>query len=869
MTFDTDDSRITAYTFDELEPKDKREFEARLEQSPELRQIVSRTRATVEALQADFDNSERLRLGDKHRAVVMSALDSSSADKPASSARLPKIANLTAPSRRHTRLRVLALCSVAATLLIAALLLLRTEPKNLEMVTRNRNEGSSLATRAAESSLAEMPGQAIHPVDVRTDVPPAATMPAEDAHPFGVSEDDPFANGLVPFADEPPLVYPDPEMWQELTQRRAKYKKITAPDSDELAVGGQQAPHADFETLVDTITTTVESETWEEVGGSAKLEGFPGNLSLAISQSQEVESNLALGATPAETLKTQLIQGLDSIIAGGNEADMEYVVELLDRQQGAVEFETLERLRVTLAEGRPLRLDLTDGRHLKELREIAEQLRDTPDHGRGPGAGGDKYDVIVENEFLRVTDAPLSTFSVDVDTASYSKVRMFLNEHDQLPRPDAVRIEELVNYFPYNYKPPTDEGDKPFAAHQAVASCPWSPDHRLVRIAIKGKEIKQEERPPSNLVFLLDVSGSMDEPNKLPLLKRGMRMLADQLSENDRVAIVVYAGAAGMVLDSTTGDHKAVIVEALDRLQAGGSTNGGDGIQLAYQLALDHFITAGTNRVILCTDGDFNVGTTGTDELVRIVERHAKSGVFLSVLGFGMGNHNDSMLEQISNKGNGNYGFIDTAMEARKVLVEQMSATLVTIAKDVKIQVEFNPAKVKAYRLIGYENRVMADQDFNDDSKDAGEIGAGHTVTALYEIVPAGKTVEVAPAVDELKYQTRSRPTEAASSGELLTLKLRYKQPAGDTSSLLTFPLKDSEQTFNQTDRDFQFAAAVASFGMLLRDSKYKGNATYASVLEIATAAAQNDESGFREEFLHLVRKAAELAGGSVVKTDE
>jgi Ca-activated chloride channel family protein len=498
---------------------------------------------------------------------------------------------------------------------------------------------------------------------------------------------------------------------------------------------------------------------------------------------------------------------------------------------------------------------------LSELHEgeRAPLPTDTPDHGNGPGEGGDKFDVIVENDFVRSVDSPLSTFSIDVDTASYAKVRMFLHEHHQLPRPDAVRIEELINYFTYHYAAPSS--GEPFAAHLAVANCPWNAQHHLVRIAIKGKEVQPDRRPASNLVFLLDVSGSMDEPNKLPLLQDGMRMLTRQLSENDRVAIVVYAGAAGKVLDSTTGDQQTKILEALDRLRAGGSTNGGAGIQLAYQTALDHFIPGGVNRVILCTDGDFNVGTTGTDELVRVVEQHAKSGVFLSVLGFGMGNHNDSMLEQISNKGNGNYAFVDTEREARKVLVDQMSATLVTIAKDVKIQVEFNPAEVSAYRLLGYENRILAAQDFNDDKKDAGEIGAGHTVTALYEIAPVGQNGPVVPPIDELKYQVRAQVSEAAGHGELLTLKLRYKEPAGETSTLLSFPLKNASQSFADADRDFQFAAAVASFGMLLRDSKYKGNATFASVLEVAGPAAQHDPGGYRQEFLQLVRKAAELSG--------
>ena len=367
-----------------------------------------------------------------------------------------------------------------------------------------------------------------------------------------------------------------------------------------------------------------------------------------------------------------------------------------------------EKMEVTIEEpGKPVAMDLN---FPKQKNAVYVPLFSysglegiSSDRGVGPGQGGDKYSLIVENPFKEVKNEPLSTFSIDVDTASYAKVRMYLMQHNTLPRPDAVRIEELVNYFTYDYEPPTD--DTPFAAHVEVASCPWRPEHRLVRVGIKGKEIARENRPTSNLVFLLDVSGSMKRANKLPLLKRGMKMLADQLSENDRVAIVVYAGAAGLVLESTPGDQKQTILDALDRLHAGGSTNGGQGVTLAYQTALDNFVKGGVNRVILCTDGDFNVGVTGTDELVRLAEKNAKTGVFLSVLGFGMGNHNDAMLEQISNKGNGNYAYIDTDAEARKVLVEQMSGTLVTIAKDVKIQIEFNPAEVAAYRLIGYENR--------------------------------------------------------------------------------------------------------------------------------------------------------------------
>ena len=483
-----------------------------------------------------------------------------------------------------------------------------------------------------------------------------------------------------------------------------------------------------------------------------------------------------------------------------------------------------------------------------------------PDEGIGPGQGGDKHDRIIDNPFLRVSEQPLSTFSIDVDTASYSKIRQYLTQYHQMPRPDAVRIEELLNYFHYNYESPASERAGPFATHASVSECPWNDQHRLVRLALKGREIEREVRPTSNLVLLIDSSGSMNAPNKLPLLKEGMRLLLEQLGASDRVAIVAYAGSAGMVLDSTPADQSSDILGALDRLDAGGSTNGGQGLQLAYQVARDHFVADGTNRILLCTDGDFNVGASGTDQLVRMVEQESKGGIELTVLGFGMGNLNDAMLEQISGRGNGNYAFIDTLAEANKVLVEQLSGTLVTIAKDVKIQVEFNPAVVAAYRLIGYENRVLDDQDFNDDKKDAGEIGAGHTVTALYEVVPIGAaTAENLPETDPLKYQEPAKQSAAAQSGEMLTLKLRYKLPGQDESTLREQVVLDSGARFQQADEDLQFAAAVAGFGMLLRDSEHRGDWDYDAVKRVAKASIGPDPHGFREEFVQLVSIAQEL----------
>ena len=474
------------------------------------------------------------------------------------------------------------------------------------------------------------------------------------------------------------------------------------------------------------------------------------------------------------------------------------------------------------------------------------------------------YSRIVDNPFVPVTPQDtMSTFSIDVDTASYANVRRFLTAN-QRPPADAVRIEELVNYFAYDDPAPT--GDDPFSINLEVARCPWDREHRLVRIGLKGKPIDLDHRPSSNLVFLLDVSGSMNQPNKLPLVKEALRMLVDQLGENDRVALVVYAGASGLVLPSTSCSQKAEVLSALDQLQPGGSTNGAAGIELAYQQAVSNLIKGGTNRVILCTDGDFNVGVSDDGSLTRLIEEKAKSGVFLSVLGFGKGNLKDSKMEVLADKGNGNYAYIDSRDEARKVLVEELGGTLLTIAKDVKIQVDFNPARVAAYRLIGYENRLLRNQDFADDTKDAGEIGAGHSVTALYEIVPAGAPVEAA-ATEPSKYVQPAGLTDAAKEGaEIMTVRLRHKEPEGDTSRLIERSASDAALPYENASANFKWAAAVASFGMILRDSPHKGNATLAGVAELAAEAVEPDPSGRRHEFLDLVHRARVIRGETGVR---
>lgn len=476
--------------------------------------------------------------------------------------------------------------------------------------------------------------------------------------------------------------------------------------------------------------------------------------------------------------------------------------------------------------------------------------------GAEPEYNTEEYDKITENIFLRPQNSPLSTFSIDVDGASYSNARRFINM-GQMPYKDAVRIEEFINYFDYDY--PEPDGKTPFSVSTEVATAPWNTKHKLVHIGLQGKKLDYDELAPSNLVFLLDVSGSMEDKNKLPLLKSSLKMLLDQLSDEDRIAIVVYAGAAGLVLPSTPATEKEKIMDALDELEAGGSTAGGEGIELAYKVASEQLIAEGNNRVILATDGDFNVGTSSSSELVRLIEEKRKSGIYLTILGFGMGNYKDGRMEQISNAGNGNYFYIDNINEAKKVFVKEMRATLFTIAKDVKIQIEFNPEHVQAYRLIGYENRKLRDEDFNDDTKDAGELGAGHNVTALYEIIPVGVESEFIGNVDELKYQKMTE-SERQASDELLTVKLRYKKPDEDASQLLTQTLKDADRSWERASENFRFSAAVAEFGLLLRDSEFKSGANYDQVLALGKGAQGEDTEGYRAEFLRLVETCQLMA---------
>jgi Ca-activated chloride channel homolog len=488
-------------------------------------------------------------------------------------------------------------------------------------------------------------------------------------------------------------------------------------------------------------------------------------------------------------------------------------------------------------------------REQKVLGYTASSVKDFSRSNYRPAYTED-YSPIKENSFHTVLSSPLSTFSIDVDRASYSNIRRFLNDGD-MPPADAVRVEEMINYFDYKYSNPTS--DEPVAVHTDMAVCPWNTAHQLVRIALKGKDVAKDNLPPSNIVFLIDVSGSMSGPQRLPLVKQAFKVLVNQLRSVDRVAIVVYAGAAGLVLPSTSGSDKTTILDALEKLEAGGSTAGGAGIKLAYETAAENLVRDGNNRVIIATDGDFNVGASSENELQNIIEKEREKGIFLSVLGFGMGNYKDSKLETLADKGNGNYAYIDNFEEARRTFVTEFGGTLFTIAKDVKLQVEFNPKHVQSYRLVGYENRMLENEDFNNDKKDAGDMGAGHTVTALYEIVPVGGN-PTRPATDPLKYQ-QNQPI-AGNSTEVLTVKLRYKEPSGNKSKLITQILRWKQQEISDAPEDFRMAAAVADFGLLLRNSEQKGNATYEQVLKLAGNARGKDEEGYRAEFIQLVKKA-------------
>ncbi len=835
------DPRITAYALGELPDDEKEQFEAELATNTELVAAVAEVQSLTEQLQTHFTQEPIPGLDvARRKAILAQPSPAESADRSA--------------RRSWFSQHGMQLAIAASILFVMVGLVL---PGSKVVIEATRQNDNRVAMEIQDEAMVEQAGAS----------PDGSAMGSRDAAPASGTQAMPIAKP-APAPSSPSPFEAKAELQNSLAVP-APAPKLSARDlwatksSDEFRKSMPEMRPSSHAQLTDEPVRTATDNFGMGMGGYADESGMSGGAMDGMGmgmmgmgmEAQPIAGDFAVAPVPEsgalidrQTLETNRRRMERSQLLETNPS----IADPPDIK--AVPRDNQVQLMVTP------RIIIQQEEEKAQTGAMDDLFVDLTPEGRGPGISGDQFEPITDNAFQRVSEHPLSTFSADVDTASYSKVRDFLVRANQLPRPDAVRIEEMLNYFDYNYAPPASDSQHPFAAHAEIVSCPWNDSHRLARIAVKGKTVSAEDRPACNLVFLLDTSGSMDAPNKAPLVQEGMKMLLSQLSDKDRVAIVVYAGSAGLVLDSTPASKDKKIRRSLTQLAAGGSTNGGAGIALAYQTARDHFIQDGVNRVILCTDGDFNVGVTGTDSLVRMVETEAKGGVFLTVLGFGMGNHNDAMLEQISGRGNGNYAFIDTVNEAKKVLVEQTESTLVTIAKDVKFQVEFNPMHVSAYRLIGYENRMLAKEDFNDDKKDAGEIGAGHTVTALYEIVPAGVEVDaVAPEVDALKYQKKLKPTEAANSDETLTVKLRYKAPDGDTSTLVDFPVVDAEKSFTEADEDVRFAAAVAGFGMKLRRSEYAGTWTLADVEKVAESAKGSDRFGLRAEFLELVRKAAAL----------
>lgn len=881
MKYDPNDPRLTAYVLDELSEDERREIEELLESDPQARRQVEEIRQTAGWLTEELQAEPASTLSDQDRDRILQAGAFTAGRGTLLKASLGLAAAVLMGLGIHTIWSVY-----------------QSEPSlsghyNLETVAEAPPESpmddgaqsQSVQTQEPEASQAQLDdAETTDAIPPSAESPPVETAAAGADSAPGRDATESETAGRSRSAQSQPPRPEDPARGKE-TQRASAASSVQEPSAAILSGtvsdrSGGVLPGVEVELRRSGTYTSragftddsgrfqfdqLSAGTWEV---SMEMEGFRKHQQvLELKPLQELDLNAVLEvgtlseeiavisssdvhATASETVQSQMEQRTRSLPLNGRNP-----LDLLRLAPGTAQAPA-EGNEPGSRQPSSFGAALAPPPSLPKPNAVADDdRRDRPVLPPDPH-NTESYQHIEDNPFRRVDEEPLSTFSIDVDTASYSNLRRFINAGTRPPK-DAVRIEEMINYFRYSYAGPDDE--QPFAVRVETARAPWRPENLLLRVGLKGKEIPSENRPPSNLVFLLDVSGSMASADKLPLLKKGMKLLVENLAQKDRVAIVVYAGAAGLVLPSTSCDRRGTILAALERLGAGGSTAGAAGIQLAYKVAQENFIEGGINRVILATDGDFNIGVSSQGELVRLIEEKRASGVFLSVLGFGTGNLKDDKMESLADVGNGNYAYIDTLREARKVLVEQIGGTLMTIAKDVKIQIEFNPQRAAAYRLIGYENRLLAAQDFNDDAKDAGEIGAGHSVTALYEIIPAGGDVSSLPSRDPLRYQRPSSGGGQASSDELLMLKLRYKRPQESESRLMQIPVRDRSSSFEAASEDFRFAAAVAAFGMILRDSPHKGSASIDSVREIARKALGEDPSGHRAEFLYLVNAARPL----------
>lgn len=805
----TEDIRITQYALGELSGSDREAFEKEMAADPELLEEVRQTQQFCETMptspepEAAFTEAEREAMLQRIRQERLQAAESR-------------------PRSFGSRLVIYGGLAAAACILASL---------SIPAVTGSLRKSASPSVARLDGNSQMLPQPVGTPASgVAANVPPVAELDR--------SKNETAAKGEVVAAlvsDKPAKLLTQREL-KESPSEPEQFTLLAQPEASLPAdeAKGKSVPVVGDVPLVGRLFKDEEkrADSTAQVPAAPVAVAAPEALAGARAPSTQLASgNGAIAGMPASKAGSEVSRRVDLMTAP----------------------------QVTTSSGLAAKVDVVrEFVYPSEFAPPQEGASYRPQTGEFNTEG---YDYVEENRFLGTIENPLSTFSIDVDTASYSNIRRFLAQQNQLPPKGAVRVEELINYFPYTY--PQPEGADPFSVNVEVSKAPWNPAHELVRIGLKGRELSAEKRPASNLVFLVDVSGSMDAPDKLPLLQKSLLELTSRLAAKDRVAMVVYAGSSGLVLPSTT--DKAAIREALERLRAGGSTNGGAGIKLAYREARENFLEDGNNRVILCTDGDFNVGVTNRQALVDLIEKERKSGVFLSVLGFGTGNLKDSQMEQLADKGNGNYAYIDSIAEGRKVLGEQMGGTLFTIAKDVKIQIEFNPATVSGYRLIGYENRVLAKEDFNNDKKDAGEIGAGHTVTAFYEVIPAGQPLPDVDSVDALKYQSTTaenpQPSEAKpnQSAELLTVKLRYKQPDGDTSEFLEVPVPNAVKEWDAASEDFRFGAAVAAFGQKLRGSKALKDFNWSEIQKLARPNLGDDPGSYRAEFLTLIEKTRQI----------
>lgn len=896
MKLSPDSPELTAYALGELAPAERAAVEAALAESPELRAELAALRDTVGLLSAEFATEPAVELSPAQRAAIVRSAEGQVTD--ARSETSGSVAVQTELSRQSSaptlweRFLVWRASLLWATAALSALVLsfaFWPRPHNVERQFARLRYQPEVRSEAVPTPLPAPNALLGTNAFVSRSLEEAAKGKADAAVALGVTAT------ATPSA-------PLPSGKLEVGQRydlRATASGPATGDKTSLnnrfgAQLGQDKPAAATDWAYSTTPRSLTEPLASSAGTSVSKDFFaagnaPAQDANAASASFPTLAAGSAATAPQPSSETVALgtktRGLSlDTLARSKTQESELVRsrfarfgEQGDRQETVAESEAK---RVML--GRAVQQPVDEARLSEslvrektvELQQLSDRLDSEtrlyyrlPSGGVVGGLGGaEAYAAINDNPFKDVTAAPLSTFGMDVDTGSYANIRRFLRG-GSLPPPDAVRLEELINYFHYDY--PQPRGDEPFGATVEVAGCPWSETHKLVRVGIRAKDLARGERPRANLVFLLDVSGSMQPENRLPLAKRAMRLLLEKLTPRDTVGIVTYAGEAKIALEpiAITSAGKQRVTDVLEGLRAGSGTHGSAGIQNAYAMATNHFVKEGVNRVILCTDGDFNIGITDRGELLDLITQEAKSGVFLSVLGFGMDNLKDATMETLADKGNGNYAYIDSFSEARKVLVEQLDGTLVTVAKDAKVQVEFNPARVASYRLLGYEKRLLRDRDFNDDTKDAGEVGAGHSVTVLYEIIPAGPNLA---GVDPLRYGEKQGDAETVGraivkpvhTDELLNLKLRYKQPDGDKSRLIEQPVKDADREFAQAGADLKFAAAVAGYGMLLRDSPHKGDLTWDKVLRLAEQGLGDDKEGYRAEFVDLARTAQKLSGG-------